>query len=42
MYEGMKHTVQNFGLVSTQFFRRDGFKVWVRRPSLNSALFERP
>jgi small-conductance mechanosensitive channel len=29
-YDGRNHTVKNFGLMSTQFYRCDGTKVWVR------------
>ena len=30
IYQGKKHTVDNFGLMSTLLFRFDGSKVWVR------------
>ena len=30
MYDDMKHTVINFGLMATQFHRFDGSKIWVR------------
>lgn len=31
MYDGVKHTVVNFGLMATQFYRYDGAKIWVCR-----------
>lgn len=30
IYKDMLHNVKNFGLLSTQFVRSDGCKLWVR------------
>jgi small-conductance mechanosensitive channel len=35
-YKGCLHTVKNFGLLSTQFSRYDGCRIWVRPPSVSS------
>ena len=32
------HVVKNFGLLSTQFVRYDGCRIWVRRPAAFSLL----
>eukprot|EP00892_Ulva_mutabilis_P010917 jgi/Ulvmu1/8198/UM041_0007.1 len=37
IYKGQLHTVKNFGLLSTQFMRCDGCKLWVPNQSLMSS-----
>lgn len=47
IYKGKLHHVKNFGLLSTQFIRNDGCKIWVRTsppasPSSSTQLADEP